>query len=105
MTLRRGLIALLASWLAFVAAVAVHDAAVPREREWSTAALAGLIEEYRKHVSPRLVGRVQCRFTPTCSAYGLGSVQKHGAVRGGARAVGRILRCGPWTPAGTTDLP
>lgn len=105
MTVRRVLISILTGWLLIVAVVAVHDAAVPREREWSTGALIALIGEYRQHVSPRLKGRVQCRFVPTCSAYGLASVQKHGALRGAARAAGRILRCGPWTPLGTIDPP
>lgn len=105
MTVRSALLAVVGIWLALVTVVTVHDAAVPREREWSTGALVAIIEEYREHVSPRLVGRVQCRFTPTCSTYGLAAVQKYGAVRGSLRAAGRILRCGPWTPAGTVDIP
>lgn len=105
MTVRSALVALLVGWLSLLAVVAVHDAAVPRDREWSTAAMLGLIGEYREHVSPRLKGRVQCRFVPTCSAYGLESVRKHGALRGSGRAASRILRCGPWTPLGTIDPP
>lgn len=105
MTARRALILLVAGWLVVLATVVAHDASVPREREWSTGALVAAIGEYREHISPRLKGRVQCRFVPTCSAYGLASVQKHGALRGGARAVGRVFRCGPWTPLGTIDPP
>ena len=105
MTVRSALIAVLVGWLSLLTVVAVHDAAVPREREWSTAMLLGLIGEYREHISPRLKGRVQCRFVPTCSAYGLESVRKHGAARGAVRAAGRILRCGAWTPLGTVDPP
>jgi uncharacterized protein len=82
-----------------------HEVLQPREREISTSAAVAVIEQYRAHVSPRLAGRVYCRFQPTCSLYGLESVKKRGAVTGGARALWRILRCGPWTPAGTTDLP
>lgn len=105
MTVRSALIALLAGWLTLLTVVAVHDAAVPREREWSTNILLAGIGEYREHISPRLKGRVQCRFIPTCSAYGMESVRKHGALRGAARAASRILRCGPWTPLGTIDPP
>lgn len=71
----------------------------------TTTALVAVIEEYREHVSPRLTGRVSCRFEPTCSAYGLASVRKHGALAGGSKAAWRILRCGPWTRQGTVDLP
>jgi uncharacterized protein len=82
-----------------------HEVLQPREREISTTAAVAVIEQYRKHVSPRLAGRVYCRFEPTCSLYGLESVKKRGAVAGGGKVLWRILRCGPWTPAGTTDLP
>ncbi len=46
-----------------------------------------------------------CRFTPTCSEYAAEALQRHGLLRGGAMALGRVLRCGPWTPRGTVDLP
>jgi putative membrane protein insertion efficiency factor len=82
-----------------------HEVLQPREREISTSAAVAVIETYRKHLSPRLEGRVTCRFEPTCSLYGLESVKKRGALAGSSRALWRILRCGPWTPAGTTDLP
>ncbi len=90
--------------LAF-AGVIVHDAIVPIPRQFSTRTLVAAIEQYRAHVSPHLKGRVFCRFQPTCSEYGLVSVKKYGALRGGARAAWRVLRCGPWTPAGTVDPP
>ncbi|MDX1582103.1 MAG: membrane protein insertion efficiency factor YidD [Thermoanaerobaculia bacterium] len=82
-----------------------HDWIQPREREVTTLVVVETIEEYREHVSPRLQGRVFCRFEPTCSKYGLESVKKHGAAIGGTKALWRILRCGPWTPAGTVDPP
>jgi hypothetical protein len=88
-----------------VGSVAAHDAAVPVGREISTRAVAGAIERYRRHVSPRLEGRIRCRFRPTCSEYGLDSVRKHGALRGGWKAVKRIARCTPATPMGTVDPP
>lgn len=48
---------------------------------------------------------VACRFTPTCSHYGEAVLQRYGLVRGGWMAAKRVLRCGPWTPAGTLDPP
>lgn len=95
---------LLGSALA-IGAVAVYDATVPTRREISTRGLSLAIRQYRRHVSPRLAGTIQCRFVPTCSAYGLGSVEKHGALRGGWKAVKRIARCNPSTKLGTVDLP
>lgn len=68
--------------------------------------LLGGIHLYQATLSPfnRKVG-VRCRFEPTCSHYGEGVIRKHGALVGTGKAVWRILRCGPWTPAGTVDYP
>jgi putative membrane protein insertion efficiency factor len=63
------------------------------------------IGEYRAHVSPHLKGVVQCRFTPTCSAYGQGAIRKYGFYLGTAKTIWRIARCGPWTKLGTVDPP
>jgi putative membrane protein insertion efficiency factor len=63
------------------------------------------IGEYRAHLSPHLRGVVQCRFTPTCSAYGQGAIRKYGFYIGSAKTIWRIARCGPWTKAGTVDQP
>ena len=97
--------AILMSLAVGVGVVALHDAATPVSREWSTRALAGAIEDYRQHVSPRLRPVIRCRFKPSCSAYGLASVNKHGAVRGSWKAISRIARCNPRTKPGTVDLP
>ena len=37
-----------------------------------------------------------CRFIPTCSAYALEAIEKYGALKGGALALRRILRCNPF---------
>lgn len=62
------------------------------------AALIGLVRLYQILLSP-IFGR-QCRFYPTCSAYFIGAVRKHGAVRGALRGVWRICRCHPFHPGG-----
>jgi putative membrane protein insertion efficiency factor len=64
------------------------------------AAVTGAIRGYRK-VSPRLPTR--CRYTPTCSAYGLEAVQRHGTRRGLRLTAGRLRRCRPGIPYGTVD--
>lgn len=82
------------------------DLARPAADQWSAGALLGVIHLYQHTLSPRmpLLG-ARCRFTPTCSHYAEGAIAKDGALVGSARAVWRILRCGPWTPQGTVDPP
>jgi putative membrane protein insertion efficiency factor len=46
-----------------------------------------------------------CRFNPTCSHYGEAVLRHYGVLRGGWLAARRVLRCGPWTPLGTSDPP
>jgi uncharacterized protein len=72
----------------------------------SAKVLLGGIHLYQATLSPfnRRIG-VRCRFQPTCSHYGEGAIRKYGALVGTGKAVWRILRCGPWTPAGTVDPP
>ncbi|MHB0970153.1 MAG: membrane protein insertion efficiency factor YidD [Thermoanaerobaculia bacterium] len=87
------------------AAVLLHDALVPVERQFATRIAIAGIEQYRAHVSPRLKGRVFCRFKPTCSEYGLLAVRKYGAYRGGVKTAWRVARCFPTTPMGTVEYP
>lgn len=72
----------------------------------SAKVLLGGIHLYQATLSPlnRRIG-VRCRFTPTCSHYGEGAIRKYGALVGTGKTIWRILRCGPWTPAGTVDPP
>ena len=58
---------------------------------------------YRRFISPMIGPR--CRFTPTCSAYGLEAIQKHGPWKGGWLTVKRLLRCHPFTPCGCDPVP
>ncbi|MFG1775994.1 membrane protein insertion efficiency factor YidD [Micromonospora sp. NPDC049048] len=56
---------------------------------------------YRRWLSHRWPG--QCRYTPTCSAYGLAAVERHGLAVGGRMAADRLRRCRPDVPRGTHD--
>ena len=58
---------------------------------------------YRYLISP-LLG-VNCRFTPTCSAYTIEATEKYGALRGGWLAVKRIVRCHPFGGSGHDPVP
>jgi len=65
--------------------------------------LVALIRLYRRTIGLFLGGR--CRFYPSCSAYAEQAIAELGAVRGGALAVWRVLRCGPWTAGGIDHPP
>ncbi len=62
-----------------------------------------LLRGYRRVVSP-LYGDV-CRYYPSCSAYALGSVERHGAVRGLWLGARRLCRCHPWAAGGLDPVP
>lgn len=61
------------------------------------------IELYRWTISPVL--GPHCRFHPTCSAYAIEAIERHGAVRGGWMALRRIGRCHPWHAGGPDPVP
>ena len=60
--------------------------------------LLALIRLYQLTLSGWLGG--QCRFYPSCSQYAREAIKAHGAWRGSALALWRILRCGPFTGGG-----
>jgi uncharacterized protein len=62
-----------------------------------------LVRGYQLGISPLLGPR--CRFYPSCSAYALTAVQRHGALRGTWLAVRRLARCHPWNPGGVDHVP
>ncbi|MFH0814933.1 MAG: membrane protein insertion efficiency factor YidD [Candidatus Falkowbacteria bacterium] len=45
-----------------------------------------------------------CRFNPTCSEYARQSIKKYGVIRGGLKAVYRILRCNPFSKGGNDPV-
>lgn len=65
--------------------------------------VVGFLHVYRAVISP-LYGDV-CRYYPSCSAYGLRSVQEHGVVKGGWLTARRLVRCHPWAAGGVDDPP
>lgn len=65
--------------------------------------LALPVRAYRLILSPWLGN--SCRFQPTCSAYALEALEKHGAIKGGWLAFWRILRCNPWGGCGHDPVP
>lgn len=41
-----------------------------------------------------------CRYSPTCSEYAIAAIEKYGVLKGGAKAIWRVLRCNPWSKGG-----
>lgn len=62
-----------------------------------------LIRFYQVVISP-LIGP-RCRFTPTCSAYGLEAIRTYGAVKGGWLTLKRVLKCHPLGSSGYDPVP
>ena len=63
----------------------------------------GLIKLYQYLISP-LTG-ASCRYTPTCSQYGIEAIKKHGAFKGGWLTLKRIASCNPWGGHGHDPVP
>jgi putative membrane protein insertion efficiency factor len=72
-------------------------------RRWPALLLVGAVRAYQLVVSPWLAPT--CRFYPSCSAYAVGALREHGAVRGAWLALRRLLRCHPWNPGGVDPVP
>ena len=62
-----------------------------------------LIKVYQKAISPLFPNK--CRFIPTCSHYAIEAINKHGALKGGALAVKRIMKCHHLNPGGYDPVP
>lgn len=61
------------------------------------------IRAYRFLFSP-WVGH-NCRFQPTCSAYALEALERHGGMRGTWLILRRLGRCHPWGKSGYDPVP
>ena len=66
-------------------------------------AVVGLLRLWQLLVSP-VYGQT-CRFYPSCTAYAMEAVDRHGLIRGGSLAVRRLARCHPWNPGGVDLVP
>ena len=70
---------------------------------WPRRALIGLVRGFRFFLSPWLGS--SCRFEPTCSAYALQALERHGALGGSYLTLRRIGRCHPWCDGGCDPVP
>jgi hypothetical protein len=62
-----------------------------------------LIRFYQGAISPYLTP--SCRYTPSCSAYGIEAIKKHGPFHGGWLTLKRLTRCHPWGGSGFDPVP
>lgn len=62
-----------------------------------------LIKAYQYLLSPIL--SASCRFTPTCSQYGIDAIKKYGPFKGGWLTLKRIASCHPWGKHGQDPVP
>ena len=95
-------------WLAGLVFVLilVFDWTRPPAQQLSAGLELAAIHRYQTWISPLLQkGGVRCRFTPSCSHFAAAVVAHDGFVSGNIRSLGRLVRCGPWTKAGTVDPP
>jgi len=61
------------------------------------------VKLYQWFISP-VIG-ASCRYTPTCSAYTIEALKKHGPFKGLYLSIKRILRCNPWGGHGHDPVP
>ena len=62
-----------------------------------------IVKFYRRFISPLFPPC--CRYYPSCSAYALDALEKHGALKGSVLAAARIIRCNPWSRGGVDYVP
>jgi putative membrane protein insertion efficiency factor len=65
--------------------------------------LIWFVRAWRALLSP-MYGNV-CKYYPTCSEYGLEALTLHGAWKGSALTIWRVLRCNPWSKGGVDPVP
>ncbi len=62
-----------------------------------------LVKFYKLSISPLFPG--VCRYTPTCSAYCIEALKKHGPIKGLFLSIKRVLSCNPWGGHGYDPVP
>lgn len=60
--------------------------------------ILGILNFYRKYISP--LKKPCCKYYPTCSAYAVTAIKKHGVFKGSLLSIWRILRCNPFSKGG-----
>lgn len=72
-------------------------------RKWAALPFIALIRFYQIVLSPWIGPK--CRYTPTCSQYGIEALKKHGLFRGLWLTLRRLSSCHPWGGSGYDPVP
>jgi putative membrane protein insertion efficiency factor len=83
--------------------VHAHHATKAQKGGAAAARMVAAIRVYQREISPRRPA--VCRYTPSCSAYAVEALERHGARRGAWLAVRRLLRCRPGAAGGRDPVP
>ena len=67
-------------------------------RELAKKIVLGMLRGYKWAISPMFPPA--CRYVPTCSEYAMEAVERYGAIRGGLKAMVRLIRCHPFVKGG-----
>ena len=62
-----------------------------------------LIKIYQRFISPFFPS--SCKFSPSCSKYGIEAINKYGVLKGSVITIKRILKCNPWSKGGYDPIP
>ena len=62
-----------------------------------------IIKIYQRFVSPFFPS--SCKFSPSCSKYGIEVINKYGVLKGSVLTIKRILKCNPWSKGGYDPIP
>ncbi|HEX6808797.1 MAG TPA: membrane protein insertion efficiency factor YidD [Gemmatimonadaceae bacterium] len=62
-----------------------------------------LVRGYQVALSPLLPST--CRFMPSCSAYAVEALERHGALHGSWLTIRRLARCHPFCVGGYDPVP
>lgn len=80
-----------------------HSAPSTQSPRLIARALMLVLRGYQVFISPSLGSN--CRFTPSCSSYGLQALAQHGALKGSYLTAHRLGRCHPWCAGGEDPVP
>jgi putative membrane protein insertion efficiency factor len=62
-----------------------------------------MVRGYQVALGPLLPA--SCRYYPSCSAFMIEALERHGAFKGGLMGIRRILRCHPFHVGGYDPVP
>ena len=80
-----------------------HMHAATGERGRMAERLIAAVRVYQREVSPKRAPC--CKYSPTCSAYAVEALERHGARRGMWLTLRRLLRCRPGAVGGADPVP